>query len=68
MAIHDYKCEDCGKKFEEIVFSSDIKAQCPECNSLKVKPLVSAHGGYKFQSGPSSVRPRGAGSFKRGRK
>lgn len=65
MPLRDYECKACDHKFEDLQLAADIKPQCPECNSLDVKPLVSAHGGYSMASGPSSIRPKRAGSFKR---
>lgn len=69
MPIREYICKECGHIMENFERSSeDALTQCVQCDSCKVERLVSAHGGYMLDSGPSSVRPRGAGSFKRPKK
>lgn len=54
MPIFDYKCEDCGATFEELVPSSDSKVACPKCESDKTRKLVS---GFATGSGGSSPAP-----------
>lgn len=41
MPIYEFSCQDCGKKFEELVFDETIPP-CPECGSHKTKKLVCA--------------------------
>ncbi len=41
MPIFEYKCADCGKKFEQIVRSGDEQNSCPACQSKNVKRLFS---------------------------
>jgi len=42
MPIFEYKCEKCGKEFEEIVFGSgDGEVKCPACGSSKTGKLMS---------------------------
>ncbi|CCO22551.1 FmdB family zinc ribbon protein [Maridesulfovibrio hydrothermalis] len=48
MPIFDYKCSDCGKEFEELVFNRDECPPCPECKSEKTGKLMSA---CKFKTG-----------------
>ncbi len=36
MPIFDYKCRDCGEKFEQIVRSGDDAVECPGCGSAAV--------------------------------
>jgi putative FmdB family regulatory protein len=33
MPLFNYKCNACGKSFEELVASSSEKVSCPSCNS-----------------------------------
>lgn len=63
MPIKEFSCTACGHIFEDIKkVGDDTVAPCPQCDSLKVEPMISITGGYHMNSGPSSVRPRGAGS------
>lgn len=41
MPIYEYRCEDCGHEFEELVFG-DAKPACPVCSSRKTGKLMSA--------------------------
>ncbi len=37
MPIYEFKCNACGKEFEEIVTSKDNSIGCPECESSDVR-------------------------------
>lgn len=66
MPLREYHCLECGHVFENLERTPEDKpTQCAQCGAGQIEQLVSAHGGYSMNSGPSSVRPRGAGSFKR---
>ena len=39
--IYDFKCQDCGQRFEALVRSTD-KAACPECRSERLEQLISS--------------------------
>ena len=41
MPIFEYKCNKCGKEFEELVGSSDEEVKCPGCGSSDVEKLFS---------------------------
>ncbi len=58
MPIFEYKCEECGKRFEAIVFGSQTP-ECPGCKSAKLEKQLSsfAVGGG---SPKSSAMPCGA--------
>jgi putative FmdB family regulatory protein len=56
MPLFNYKCEKCGKQFEELVRSCSEKVACPECKSEDVKKAlpkinVGASGAYHSHSG-----------------
>ncbi len=42
MPIYEYKCSECNKEFERVMFSSDQDAApCPECGSSKTEKVMS---------------------------
>ena len=41
MPIFEYRCRDCGTKFERILTSSTAEATCKNCDSSRVEKLVS---------------------------
>lgn len=56
MPIYEYKCEDCGARFEKLVRRPEDESQlgCPSCGKPRVAKQLStfsAHGG-----GPTSER------------
>lgn len=63
MPLYEFMCCDCGHQYEEVCSLGDDYPPCPHCEGpTKVEKLISVTGGYQMNSGPSSVRPRGAGS------
>ena len=44
MPIYEYRCSECGEKFEKLVrFSaSTSEVECPKCGGRKVDKLISA--------------------------
>ncbi len=40
MPIFEYRCEQCGNKFEAILFGEQ-KAECPRCHTHKLEPQLS---------------------------
>lgn len=43
MPIFEYRCNDCKKEFEKLVFAGDDKdIVCPECSSKKTTKKMSA--------------------------
>ncbi|MDH4157703.1 MAG: zinc ribbon domain-containing protein [candidate division Zixibacteria bacterium] len=41
MPLFEYKCDQCGEKFEELVTSSDEKVVCPACQSDSTQKQLS---------------------------
>ncbi|MDO5537801.1 MAG: zinc ribbon domain-containing protein [Desulfovibrionaceae bacterium] len=41
MPLYDFVCEDCGKKFDELVFEDDDPPFCPACGSARTKQSLS---------------------------
>lgn len=65
MPIFEYRCKDCGEKFETLVYSSsgDDEIECPECGSAQTEKQMSmfaSSGGNG--SGSGSTRSCGSGS------
>ncbi len=46
MAIYEYRCLECGEKFEKFVRSTGSlqEIECPKCGGRKVEKLLSAFG------------------------
>ncbi len=57
MPIFEYKCEDCGKKFEAIVIGSR-KPECPSCHSKKLEQQLSTFA-VKATASSSNAMPCG---------
>ncbi len=53
MPIYEYRCKDCGKTFEKLVFSSSQSenVECEHCKSKNTEKLVSAISSAGFSSG-----------------
>jgi len=58
MPIFEYKCQDCGKFSEIILFGPDDTPACRYCNSRNLKKCLSAHSSM---SGPVKSRMPGHG-------
>ncbi len=41
MPIYDYKCCECGKKFERLVMNKKEEIICPACESNNIKKCFS---------------------------
>lgn len=44
MPIFEYKCQECGEEFEELVYGQNPDVTCVKCNSKKVKKKLSVFG------------------------
>ena len=47
MPIYEYRCQECGEKFEKIVRSMnnpEPEIKCPKCGGRKVEKFLSAFG------------------------
>ncbi|MBU1003750.1 MAG: zinc ribbon domain-containing protein [Proteobacteria bacterium] len=65
MPIFEYKCDKCGKEFEEIVFGTAAEVKCPACGSDKTGKLMSCcrhkAAGDGADLGTASAAPAGGG-------
>lgn len=41
MPIFEYVCDDCSRRFEELISSDKTDVPCPECGSSNTKKLLS---------------------------
>jgi putative FmdB family regulatory protein len=65
MPIREYHCKDCDCTFENLELKeSDRPEKCEKCGSGTIERKISTYGGYFMDSGPASIRPKQAGSFK----
>jgi len=53
MPIYEYACQDCGKRFEELIVrkSDEGEVACPACKSRKVGREMSAPAAYSSGGG-----------------
>jgi len=59
MPIYEYKCNECGFRFEVLVFSGDKKILCEKCGSENPVRLLS---GFATGGGAASSTASCAGS------
>ena len=58
MPIFEYRCEECGHKFEAILFGEQ-KPECPECHTAKLEKQLSTFAVNK--SGAAAAPTAGCG-------
>ena len=65
MPIFEFKCEECGKEFERLVFSSDSeKPGCPACGSTNTTKEFSVFSCSNIERGlASSCGSSSSGGF-----
>jgi len=62
MPIYEYRCEACGRTFEELVRTSNEKVSCPSCASPDVKRLLSVFSpGRDIRSFAGGAEPPSSG-------
>lgn len=60
MPIYEYGCDNCGNKFEELIFTDEIPA-CPKCGSHDTKKLMSCCARHKNGGQDGYAAPSGGG-------
>ena len=56
MPLYEYRCQDCGAEFEELVsFSARDDVVCEQCGSKNVERLVSGFASGSDSAGDSAV-------------
>jgi putative FmdB family regulatory protein len=56
MPIYEYKCNDCGKKFEAIILPQSPAPECPHCHGRKLEQLLSAFAVNSPERSQSNVQ------------
>ena len=62
MPLYEYKCTDCGHKFEELIKNTSQKINCPVCKSEKVEKAFSVFAASTSSGSSSSCGGGGCGS------
>lgn len=57
MPLYDFECEDCGKRFDELLFDDDELPFCPACGSPRTKQVLSVPGPTKKNPFPYKIGP-----------
>ena len=59
MPIYEYRCQDCGTKFEKLVRrSSDVpQIECPSCGRKRLTQELSTFAAHSGNGGKSPDRP-----------
>jgi len=52
MPIYEFRCDDCGEEFEELILGSRNSVKCPKCSSRNCTKKMSA---FAFKSGTQFV-------------
>ena len=57
MPIYEYRCEECGNRFEKFVrsMSTKVQVECPKCHSADCKKSISLFGTATTRSGSSAA-------------
>ena len=57
MPIYEYRCQECGEKFEKLVRfdTSTSEIECPKCGGRKVEKLISAFSAMMSSSAAVSA-------------
>jgi len=53
MPIFEYRCEDCGNRFEAILFGEQ-KPECPKCHNVRLEKQLST---FAVSKGSTSAAP-----------
>ena len=62
MPLYEYKCDECGKSFDELVSHPDDPVECPFCHSRNAEKKMSVFAASMGSSSGASATPCGAPS------
>ena len=66
MPIYEYKCQECGQRFETLILTPSEKVHCRKCDSRSVERQLSTFAlgsGSSSEAGSSSSGSCGSGGF-----
>lgn len=67
MPLFEYRCKDCGERFETLVFSSsgDEGVECPKCHGTQTEKQISmfASSGARDAGGASASSCSSSGGY-----
>jgi len=58
MPIYEYRCNGCGKKFEELVSGTATELACPACGSKETQKLLSVFAAATGSNNVSTACPQ----------
>jgi putative FmdB family regulatory protein len=63
MPIYEYKCDDCGRHYEQLRRMSDADAglECPDCRSARVNRQLSSFATHSSTSSRTQLPMAGCG-------
>jgi len=62
MPIFEYRCQDCGTKFEKLVRNSDTSGpECPSCGTEHLSKELSTFSAHANGRSASAPQPMGGG-------
>jgi putative FmdB family regulatory protein len=61
MPIYEYRCQECGEKFEKLVRlnSGQTEVVCPKCGGKQTQKLLSLFGTSGFSNTPNFTSSSG---------
>ena len=52
MPIYEYKCNNCNKNFELLIFGNEVPC-CPDCKSTDLKRIISVFSIHGIEKSPT---------------
>lgn len=65
MPIYEYRCEECGERFEKLVrrAESDEPVRCPRCGAVETRRQFSSFAALGLERATGSAACYGSGGF-----
>lgn len=62
MPIFEFACKQCQSRFETLVLNPQETVHCPECASVELEKLISAHTVGHISQGPAPCEAPACGT------